>query len=401
MKKLEERDILVLRRPLSQNEETLRSFGIFYTALLSDAAVRLYWHLYAFYELGSYPENVEELRKNLGVTMIHLSEILTELENIGLIKVYEKTEEPYKTVCLEIRTPKTAEEFLDHPVLSRAYLSRAGLPLYTKVRKELPPASVSLEGFTDVTESDMDFFASDWNSKNEEDYRKVYDVYDLKDYTPDNDFDYRTFFAECSERVFPSAFRTKENLDAIGTTAMIFGIDPKRMVAHVGQSMIKQGRTLTAFDSNKLYMRCKNDLNGGNAAETGSPYDKSPAEFLRARQNGVRKLSDSDARLLDDLVRIWKLPIPVCNVLIEYVLDTQDGEFKRSIAEKIASSFVRSDVKTAKDALKKIGNSRPSRTNTPKPEKKTVRKKETEPVDEKEDSGTDKEREELLKLLKG
>ena len=50
---------------------------------------------------------------------------------------------------------------------------------------------------------------------------------------------------------------------------------------------------------------------------------------------------------------------------------------------------------------KKIGNSRPSRTNTPKPEKKTVRKKEAEPVDEKEDSGTDKEREELLKLLKG
>ena len=398
--KPKEIDTVYLRRMNTITEDELRSFGLFYTVLLSEPAQKLFWHLYSYADLSQYPCDFPVLLEQLSFTDEDFNRASEELFRYELLKVFRKDDDGRSSFVLEPLMPKTPDDFLAHPVLSRFFLAKSGLPLYTKIRNEIPRIPVPLEGYTEIRDKLIPTDNQDWTKKNEDDYQKASGSYELHSFESENPFDYAKFFENCSLRVFPAKFRTKENLDYIGQTAVLFGIDAKRMVAHVGNSMIRgTNRTFTGLDLNKLYQRCKDDTKGGSEPEGKSPYEIAPAEFLRRHQNGVRKLSDADARLLDDLMRVWKLPAPVINVLVEYTLETSNGELKRSQVEKIASSFVRADVKTAEDALKKIGGSK----NTPKPAVKprsnvTVKNaKPEEPVS----ADSEKEREELLKLLKG
>ena len=75
----------------------------------------------------------------------------------------------------------------------------------------------------------------------------------------------------------------------------------------------------------------------------------SPLELLERYQRGG-KVPEADVQLVEELVETYGLPFAVVNVLIEYVLLTNDYKLPRSLVEKMAGHWKRANVQTVEEA---------------------------------------------------
>ena len=79
--------------------------------------------------------------------------------------------------------------------------------------------------------------------------------------------------------------------------------------------------------------------------ETVSPYD-----FLKSKHNGAEPVK-RDILLLENLLIDYKLKPGVINVLIDYVLKTNDNKLNRSLVETIAGQWSRKKIETVEEAM--------------------------------------------------
>ena len=75
-----------------------------------------------------------------------------------------------------------------------------------------------------------------------------------------------------------------------------------------------------------------------------------PYELLKMRYKGAEP-TDRDKRLIESLLLDQKLAPGVVNVLISYVLKTQDEQLKKSYVEAIAGQWKRLNIETVEDAM--------------------------------------------------
>ena len=76
----------------------------------------------------------------------------------------------------------------------------------------------------------------------------------------------------------------------------------------------------------------------------------SPYEFLRSKYKGA-KPTDRDMSILEMLLIDVKLNPAVVNVLIDYVLRTNNNKLVKSFIETIAGQWKRSGIETALEAM--------------------------------------------------
>ncbi|MDR6226570.1 replication initiation and membrane attachment family protein [Desmospora profundinema] len=79
----------------------------------------------------------------------------------------------------------------------------------------------------------------------------------------------------------------------------------------------------------------------------------SPVELLTKYQKG-KQIPRADLELVEDLIREYGLPSGVVNVLLEYVLYSQDYKLPRPLVEKIAGHWARSDIRTVEKAREMV-----------------------------------------------
>lgn len=76
-----------------------------------------------------------------------------------------------------------------------------------------------------------------------------------------------------------------------------------------------------------------------------------PYQLLKAKYKGGEP-TDRDKRLIENLLIDQKLNPGVVNVLISYVLKTNDEQLKKSYVETIAGQWKRAGIETVEDAMK-------------------------------------------------
>ena len=79
--------------------------------------------------------------------------------------------------------------------------------------------------------------------------------------------------------------------------------------------------------------------------ETTSPYD-----FLKSKHNGAEPVK-RDILLLENLIIDYKLKPGVVNVLIDFVLKTNDNKLNRAMIETIAGQWSRKKIETVEEAM--------------------------------------------------
>ena len=164
----------------------------------------------------------------------------------------------------------------------------------------------------------------------------------------------------------------KETMDLIIYLAYLYKIDNLNMQGLVRNSLNEKGMV----DSTELRKLCRNfyqfDNNGklptliyntqpehlrepvGDKSDLAKLIytfeNVSPISFLKSQYNGAEP-TERDKRLIEDLMLNQKLMPGVVNVLIDYVLKTNNMKLNRNYIETIAGQWKRKDIDTVKEAI--------------------------------------------------
>jgi len=340
------RDLYQAVCPQPGDDEATSRLAVLYGPLMGTEAVTTFLLLRAESGRGE-PTAFSRLCALSGLTVDHLEKALHELENFQLVRTMYKQGE-LASYRFELAWPLSYQAFLQHEVFGRLYLKAVGPVQFSITDSYRQAATRHDDGFKDVSNHLDAGLLAGWDEDDEKSFRAVSHDYAGQPLTMPLEFDVDAFLAKTTELMFPRALRTKDNLRIISEMATVFGIDAATMSKLVSRSIdIDAG----CFDVDGLHRRClacKSTV--AQTAAAGHPYDMAPVQFLCGKQGGL-PVSAADKRLLEYLQTELRMDRQVINVMVEYILASNENRLNRSYVEKIATTWARQKVDTLDKAL--------------------------------------------------
>ena len=362
--------IVVDKSLLSENDKLV--LNMLYMPIIGNNAVSLYLKLqseasktYVSNELTHH-----HLMTSMNLTLDNIKDSRLKLEGIGLLKTYYKEGE-VNSYIYELYSPVTPNEFFSHPIFNVVLYNNVGKNEYNRLFEFFKTPHMSLKDYEDITLSFDNVFKSrnytlfEVNNESIVSKNKLLLKYEL-------DFDFDLLVATLSKDQFNEKCLNKAMKELIINLSFLYEIDSVTMADLIRASLNEKGN----IDKDELrkktrkYYQLNNDNRlpslifksqpeylkeaSGNNTKKGKIIkvfeSYSPLDFLRIKYKGV-KPTDRDIRILEDLVMDLELNPAVVNVLIDYVLKTNNNKLVKSYIETIAGQWKRSGVETASEAM--------------------------------------------------
>lgn len=399
--------------------------NLLYLPIIGPLAVSLYNVLYNDLDhLKTMSDNLTHahLLANLHLSCKELVEVRNVLEAIGLIKSYVKTDSVNRYIY-ELYSPVSCHEFFSHPILNIVLYNNVGKIEYDRLINYFKIPKVNKEGYTEITKKFNQVFDS-VPCTSFDMYKDNIRKYNKQKLNIDSNFDIN-FLIESMPKQIDKKIFTKDLQELIISLAYLYDIDATRMGSIIKSCINERGtvnrdelrkvaRDHYQFDHSGLlptvveqtqpeYLRKPIGDNSNIAKmiytfETVSPYD-----FLRSKCGDAEPVK-RDVKLLEDLLIDHKLKPGVVNVLIDYVLKTNDNKLTRSLVETIAGQWERKKIETVEDAMEIARKNHQAHMKSQSVSKKTISKENSVPVwFDKEimhDAATDEERQAIEEMLK-
>lgn len=338
-----------------------------YGPIIGSLAVSLY--LLLWQDLGTLDESEGLLHHHLlcalKCTNKALKDARESLEAVGLIKTYVK-EENVLSYIYELYSPLTAQEVLNHPILSVVLYNNLGSEEYERYVKKYQKKRFDYTGYTEITRSMDDVYKSESftpvaNIKEKENAQikltsKI--NYELISETIPKD--------ELNEKAFNK--KTKELIDNL---SFIYNIDTSKMIEFIRASVNEFGmidKNELRTNARKYYQLQTNSLptivyrtqpeylkqvakDDSKRSQIIAIFDNiSPYDFLKSKNKGANPTS-KDLKLVESLLVDLELTPAVVNVLLDYCLKKNNNKLTNAYVETVASQWKRADLKTAEEAM--------------------------------------------------
>lgn len=308
----------------------------------------------------------------MSTMQLKLEEILIarkKLEAVGLLKTYLKQDNINQYVY-EIYSPLEPSEFFNHPILNIVLYNNLGKKEYERILNYYKLPKISLKEHEDITSTFNEVFTpvkgniiefeenivkrntGEMNNKNIIDFDMIIES------IPKN---------RISDRCF-----NEDSKELINNLAYIYSLNSLEMQGIVRESINERG----LIDKTELRKKARDYYkfeNGGNLPTLiynrqpeflkkpkgdNSKWAKmvytfeniSPIELLRAKSNGGEP-TDRDKRLVENLMADQKLNPGVINVLLSYVLKTNNQQLNKNFIETIAGQWKRANIETVEEAM--------------------------------------------------
>ncbi|WP_225986271.1 replication initiation and membrane attachment family protein [Psychrobacillus glaciei] len=380
-KELQPADMYKIRLPYSFSDYDRQLLTLFYQPLVGAEGISLYLTLWADGELKSSEQWPHyQLMNVLGVSIGKIFQARIALEAIGLLRSWQKTEEGTRFFHYELAAPLDAESFLKDPLLSMFLLNKIGENAYKQLRNRFIQMSNWNEGFKDVSRTFMDVFKPSTKSGEQISYDDEFESKKRNNSLPFyyEDFDFTLLQEGLSEQLVPKSAMTIEAKEVIAKLAFLYNLNPIEMqkvviLALDDELQLAEARLKKACaDYYKLTVSKKAPIiqnvtqTKNTVPQNKTPLTKeeelihylettSPVVVLRDIAKGKEPIL-ADVQLANHLVTHYNMPVGVVNVLLQYVLLRTDMKLTKNYAEKIASHWMRKDVKTAKEAMELARN---------------------------------------------
>lgn len=357
---------------------------------------------------------------NLHISSKELMDVRSVLEGIGLLKSYVKVDS-VNSYIYELYSPISSHEFFTHPIFNIVLYNNVGKSEYDRLVSYFKEFKINKDGYTEITKKFSEVFESIPGTS--------FDIYkdNIRKYNKlklniDSNFD-MNFLIEGMPKQIDKKIFTKDLQELIISLAYLYDIDVINM-GNIIRSCINERGTVNRdelrkvarnhyqFDHSGLlptvieqtqpeYLRKPIGDNSKMARmiytfETVSPYD-----FLKSKCGDAEPVK-RDIKLVEDLIIDYKLKPGVVNVLIDYVLRTNDNKLTKSLVETIAGQWMRKKIETVEEAME-IARKNHRLITSGKNTNKTVNKKEV-PVWFDKDISLEKasvsEREAIEEMLK-
>ena len=405
-------------------EEDKRILNMLYLPIVGPLPVMLYNmflvdldKLQAVSTVNSHAHLLSTLR----VSVNEYVEARNSLEAIGLLKTYFKADS-VNNYIYELYSPISAYDFFAHPIFNMVLYNNVGKKEYEKLSLYFKNVKISKDEYIDVTHSFSQVFKSIPSTSFDTTTDGIRKYNKLK-LNIDSDFDIN-FLIETMPMGIDKKIFTKDLQELIISLAYLYDLDAPRMQNIIKSCINERGtinreelrkmtRTHYQFDHNGILPtviehtqpECYRKPIGDNSNlakmiytfETVNPYD-----FLKSKHNGAEPVK-RDIQLLEELIVDYKLKPGVVNVLVDYVLKTNDNKLSRSLVETIAGQWSRKKIETVEEAMDIAKKNHKTVTKTAVKKKQTMVEKEV-PVwfdkETKAKEATDEERQMIEEMLK-
>lgn len=364
---------IVLNKSILDDEDRT-ILTMLYQPIIGPLPIVLYFALWA--DLDKKKQLSSEythhhLVTNMQISMHDILEARRKLEAIGLLKTYLK-EDNINTYIYQLYSPITSHEFFNHPILNVVLYNNLGKKEYDQLKEYFKIPRINTTGYEDITVSFTDIFKSvpltsydiltdDIKKKNKEqlNINTSFDFDFLIESLPNSLDRDKIFTKDIKELILQLSFLY--DLDAMNMQTIIpICINEKGTINK--ETLRKTCRNFYQFDNNGhlpsiIYNNQPEFLNT-NTTDTSKRAKMihtfeniSPYELLKSKNDGAEPTA-RDLKLAEDLIINYGLNQGVVNVLIDYMLKTNNNKLTRNLAETIAGQWKRLKIETVDDAMK-------------------------------------------------
>lgn len=380
-KELHSTDTYMIRLPYSFSDYDRQLLTLFYQPLVGAESMSLYLTLWADGEMQSENQWTHyHLLNVLGLSLGKIFQARIALEAIGLLRTWQKPNGDGRAFCYELEAPLDAESFLKDPLLSMFLLNKIGENAYKQLRSRYIQTPNWQNEYTDVSRTFVDVFKPTTNTVITGATGEKFQSKTRNSSVPFyyEDFDFSLLQDGLSEQLVPKSAMTTEAKEVIAKLAFLYNLSPVEMQKVVILALDDELRLSDArlkkacAEYYKLTVsRTAPVIQKIEPAEKNVQTDEkkltkeeeliqylettAPAKVLKDIAKGKEPIL-ADVQLANYFVTHYKMPIGVVNVLLQYVLLRTDMKLTKNYAEKIASHWMRKDVKTAKEAMELARN---------------------------------------------
>ena len=360
---------MVVNKSLLSEEDKL-VLSMLYMPLIGNTSIALYNTLYNELKANNYVSNEfthHHLVTYLGENIENIKKARIKLEGVGLIKTY-CMEGNVNSYVYELYSPLSVNEFFNNPIFSTVLSTNVGENEFKRLKNYFRVPKVSLLNYVDITYPfDMAFKSVNIQNFNESEdiIKKEKGIIKYS-----NEYDFDTLISSIPKNLFNSKSLTKSVKELIINLSFLYKLSPMDMADIVKVSLNEKGlinKDLLKENVRKFYKYNTNNksvtllfksdrvstINKENTAmnrlikvfESTNPYD-----FLKNKNNGAKPTS-KDMQILEMILIELEIPPSVCNVLIDFILKTQNNRLVKSYVEVVASEWKRANLTTAKDAM--------------------------------------------------
>ena len=306
---------------------------------------------------------------NLHIVASEFTRARNILEGIGLVKTYYKKDMVGKYIY-ELYSPVSAHEFFNHPIFNIVLYNNVGKKEYERLFNYFKIPKINKDSYEEITHSFNQVFESvpasmlDMNRDNIRKYNKL-------KLNINTDFDMDMLIETMPKNIDKKIF-TKDIQELIISLSYLYGIDVHKMQELILSCINERG----SINREELRKVCRNYYQVDNSGMLptmveltqpaylrkpigdNSPIAKmiytfetvSPIDFLKSKQNGA-EVPKHDVKILEELLVEYKLKPGVVNVLIDYVLKTNDKKLTRNLIDTIAGQWSRKKIETVEEAM--------------------------------------------------
>jgi len=363
---------IVINKSIINNEDR-KILNMLYQPIIGPLPIMLYFSFWS--DLDKLELVSEEYTHHHLVTNMHLSlnEIVDareKLEAIGLLKTYYR-EGTINNYVYELYSPLSVTEFLNHPILGVVLYNNTGKKEYDKIVNYFKIPRFNLSNFNDITVKFSDVFESIPLTSYEVINDNVRKVNKLK-LDINTNFDFNFLASSFPKNIDSSKVLNKDTRELILNLSFIYDIDAMKMQNIIKGCFNERGmiskdelrracRNYYQFDHGGVlpsvvsnvqpeYLRKPIGDNSKRAKMIYTFETVTPYELLYSKNNGAEP-TKRDLKLVEDLIIDYSLKPGVVNVLIDYVLKTNNNKLTRSLVETIAGQWQRLKVETVEDAM--------------------------------------------------
>lgn len=314
------------------------------------------------------------------------------LEGVGLLKTYYK-EGDINHYVYELYSPMTPKEFFSNPIFNVILYNNIGKKEYEMIKSEYEITKFDLKEYLDITKTMNTSFKS-INGNFAIDNDNIRERLENKELVGDI-IDFDLVLSSLPKSLVNEKIFTKKLKSLINELAFIYNIDSLKMIEILRlvisegvidrEELRRQVRKYYQYENNGAlptliyrtqpeYLKTPSgdDSNRGKMIfvfENTSPYD-----FLKSKYKGAKPTS-RDLKILENLIVDLELTPAVVNVLIDYVLRSNNNKLTQAFVETIAGQWKRTGIKTANEAMEiaerehnkysKKNNIKPTKVQTP------------------------------------
>ncbi|MBU8905140.1 replication initiation and membrane attachment family protein [Desertibacillus haloalkaliphilus] len=364
---------------------------LLYQPLIGALAYSLYMTLFSQLERDSFwsdDQTHRGLMTMMGMDLDAIFEERKKLEAIGLVKTYKKTEEDATRYLYELQPPMSPQHFFTNDVLSVYLYNRLGKSKYRATRERFMVDKLNKDEYEEVTHGFDEVFSSLHHSEiianHQSELTEAISLDKNKDIITRNGqgelvfaeqaFDFDLLLADLSDFVASEAMLTPEVKDAIIRLAFVYRIEPLEMSKIVQQAAIHDDEISVEELRKRVqeWYRIEYGNEPPSLALRTQPADHrlmddkvpvteeekmiklyettSPLSLLENRSDGA-KVPLPDVKLVEGLLLDYQLLPGVANVLIDYILKTNDMKLTKPLVDKIAGHWSRKNMKTVSEAM--------------------------------------------------